>query len=167
MWQNLKNSPAEHTPIPLWILWCCCHGSQFLVLWKSCSLMQSLHVYDYFCYREWNVEGNFAHEMVLPITLILITAHASNLIHVHIICTTLTRSSNCHDEDKDNMSRSWKKIKENICKNPHCKGEVESVFGQPLRRKGMGGTRRLYGRTATQSFWVIHIWRAHTNQKMT
>ena len=22
--------------------------------------MQSLHVYDYFCYREWNVEENFA-----------------------------------------------------------------------------------------------------------
>ena len=62
MWQNLKNSPAEHTPIPLWILWCCCHGSQFLVLWRSCSLMQSLHVYDYFCYRKWNLEGNFGRD---------------------------------------------------------------------------------------------------------
>ena len=29
--------------------------------------MQSLHVYDYFCYREWNVEGNFAQNMVSPL----------------------------------------------------------------------------------------------------
>ena len=23
--------------------------------------MQSLHEYDYFCYRKWNLEGNFAY----------------------------------------------------------------------------------------------------------
>ena len=60
MFQNLKNPPDENTLIPLWTLWCCWHGSQFLVLSKRCSLMQSLHVYDYFCYRKWNLEGNFA-----------------------------------------------------------------------------------------------------------
>ena len=27
--------------------------------------MQSLHVYDYFCYWEWNVEGNIARNPVL------------------------------------------------------------------------------------------------------
>ena len=59
MFQNLKNPPDENTLIPLWTLWCCWHGSQFLVLSKRCSLMQSLHVYDYFCYWEWNLEGNF------------------------------------------------------------------------------------------------------------
>ena len=26
--------------------------------------MQSLHVYDYFCYRKWNLEGNFAGELI-------------------------------------------------------------------------------------------------------
>ena len=27
--------------------------------------MQSLHVYDYFCYRKWNLEGNFVAESCL------------------------------------------------------------------------------------------------------
>ena len=66
MFQNLKNPPDENTLIPLWTLWCCWHGSQFLVLSKRCSLMQSLHVYDYFCYWEWNLEGNFAPLPPLP-----------------------------------------------------------------------------------------------------
>ena len=28
--------------------------------------MQSLHVYDYFCYRKWNLEGNFGRYSVRP-----------------------------------------------------------------------------------------------------
>ena len=28
--------------------------------------MQSLHVCDYFCYRKWNLEGNFGQERLSP-----------------------------------------------------------------------------------------------------
>ena len=47
------------------------HLDQFLVLWKRCSLMQTLHVYDYFCYWEWNLEGNFDWDTFM---LLLITS---------------------------------------------------------------------------------------------
>ena len=39
--------------------------------------MQSLHVYDYFCYRKWNLEGNFEHDSLKAAAQKYFSGHSS------------------------------------------------------------------------------------------
>ena len=72
-----------------------------------------------------------------------------------------------------------KKIKENICKNPHCKGEVESVFWSAIAEEGDGRAAQIVRTDSNAIFlgdtymtcaykpkddvvrevaWILHAW---------